>query len=137
MKPGKALYCVLHQQGEFPYLQYHHKLFGFSFSQHTCPRETQLVVSLFKASLSSQFGYLQLRPVAAKSVVSILYHKTHDENLHCTFSKVDEIEKNWGIDLARDESLILSLQTLGMVPTRVWKTLITRLLSYLICLGAS
>ena len=45
---------------------------------------------------------------------------------------MDVIEENWGIDLARDQSLIQWL-----VPTRVWKTLITQLLSYLICLGAS
>jgi len=36
MKPEKAIYCVLHQQDEFPHLHHHNKLFGFSFSQHTC-----------------------------------------------------------------------------------------------------
>jgi len=81
MKPGKAIYCVLHQQDEFPHLQHHHQLFGFSFSQHTCPRETQLVVSLFKASLFSPFGEILSLPV--KPWVSILNYKTHDENLYC------------------------------------------------------
>jgi len=80
MKPGKAIYCVLHQQDEFPHLQHHNKLFGFSFSQHTCPRENQLVMSLFKASLFQPYGDVLGPPVAAiEPKVSILYHTTHDE----------------------------------------------------------
>jgi len=84
MKPEKAIYCVLHQQDEFPHFQHHHKLFGFPFSQHTCPRETQLVVSLFKASLLRPYSnVLQPSVAAIEPEVSILCHKTYDENLHC------------------------------------------------------
>ena len=83
MKPEKAIYCVLHQQDEFPYLQHHHKLFGFSFSQHTCPRETELVVSLFKALLLQRFSYV-LGPTVAElePMVSILCRNTHNQVSH-------------------------------------------------------
>jgi len=56
MKPEKAIYCVLHRQDKFPNGQHYHKIFGFPISQHPCPRETQLVVSLFKALLSQKYA---------------------------------------------------------------------------------
>jgi len=124
MKPEKAIYCVLHQQDEFPHLQHHHKLFGFPFSQHTCPRETQLAVSPFKA-LFRPSGY-GLWPAAAviEPTVSILCHKPMMNFTLCTyFSKVHEIEKNWGIDLAGDQRLILPSERSAL--TQVWKTLVT------------
>jgi len=75
MKPEKAIYCVLHQQDEFPHFQHHHGLFGFPFSQYTCPRETQLVVSLFKASLLRPYSnVLQPSVAAIEPEVSILYY---------------------------------------------------------------
>jgi hypothetical protein len=52
MNPEKATHCVLHQQDELGNFQHHEKLFGFPFSQDSCPGEVQLVVSLFKALLS-------------------------------------------------------------------------------------
>ena len=84
MKPEKAIYCVLHQQDELPHLQHHHKLFGFPFSQYACPRETQLVVSLFKAALLQPIGGI-LKPVVPgmEPKVSLLCHKTHDKILRC------------------------------------------------------
>ena len=83
MKPEKAIYCVLHKQDEFPHLQHHHKLFGFSFSQHTCPREAQLVVSLFKASLSGFYELSERKRASMRPNVSILYHETHDQSFYC------------------------------------------------------
>ena len=83
-KPEKAIYCVLHQQDEFPHFQHHHKLFGFPFSQHTCPRETQLVVSLFRPSLLGPLrDVLEPAATSIEPMVSMLCHKTHDRNLHC------------------------------------------------------
>ena len=52
MKPEKAIHCVLHEQDEFLKVQHHHKILGFRFSQYSCPRETELVVSLLQALLS-------------------------------------------------------------------------------------
>jgi hypothetical protein len=52
MKAEKAIHYVLHQQDEVQNFQHHQKLFGFPFSQDSCPGEAQLVVSLFKALLS-------------------------------------------------------------------------------------
>src|SRR5882757_1965811 len=55
MKAEKTMYCVLHEQDEFLKVEHHHKILGFPFSQYSCPRETELVVSLIKALLS-QYG---------------------------------------------------------------------------------
>jgi hypothetical protein len=52
MKAEKALYCAWHQQDELRNFQHHQRLFGFRFSQDSCPGEAQLVVSLLKALLS-------------------------------------------------------------------------------------
>jgi hypothetical protein len=79
MKPQKAINCVLHQQDKFPNGQHHHKVFGFPFSQHLCPRETQLVVSLFKTLLSQKYGNVldiggELNLTLSKPKVGVLCH---------------------------------------------------------------
>ena len=52
MNPERTIHCVLHQQDESPNLRYHHKNLGSPLSPYSCPRETQLVASLFRALLS-------------------------------------------------------------------------------------
>jgi hypothetical protein len=48
----KAIYCPWHQQDEIRNFQHHEKLFGFPFSQDSCPGQAESVVGLFKALLS-------------------------------------------------------------------------------------
>jgi hypothetical protein len=52
MKPEQAVYCTLHEQGEYPTIQHHHKILGFPFSQDSCSMEAQMVVNLVTALLS-------------------------------------------------------------------------------------
>jgi len=69
MKAEKTMYCVLHEQDEFLKVQHHHKILGFPFSQYSCPRETELVVSLLKALLShygTASSQREIRPAVYK-----------------------------------------------------------------------
>jgi hypothetical protein len=52
MKAEKAVYCALHEQGEYPTIQHHYTIFGFPFSQYSCSMEAQMVVNVLTALLS-------------------------------------------------------------------------------------
>ena len=52
IKFERAVFCVLHQEDTHPEVRHHHKILGFPFMQYSCPRETQLVMSLLTALLS-------------------------------------------------------------------------------------
>jgi hypothetical protein len=52
IKLKESIYCVLHKEDEYPNIQHHHKIRGFPFSHYSCPRESQLVMSLINALLS-------------------------------------------------------------------------------------
>jgi hypothetical protein len=52
MKPEKAIYCTLHEQGQYPTIQHHYKIYGFPFSQYSCSMEAQMVVNLLTTLLS-------------------------------------------------------------------------------------
>jgi hypothetical protein len=52
MKPEKAVYCALHEQGEYPTIQHHYTIIGFPFSEYSCSMEAQVVVNLLTALLS-------------------------------------------------------------------------------------
>jgi hypothetical protein len=53
MMPEKAVYCALHEQGEYPTIQHHYTILGFPFSQYSCSMEAQMVVNLLTALLST------------------------------------------------------------------------------------
>jgi hypothetical protein len=53
MKAEKAVYCALHEQGEYPTIRHHYKILGFPFSEYSCPMEAQMVVTLLTALLSN------------------------------------------------------------------------------------
>jgi hypothetical protein len=52
MKAERAVYCALHEQGEYPIIQHHYKILGFPFSEYSCSMEAQMVVNLLTALLS-------------------------------------------------------------------------------------
>jgi hypothetical protein len=52
MKAEEAVYCALHEQGEYPTIQHHYKILGFPFSEYSCSMEAQMVVNLLIALLS-------------------------------------------------------------------------------------
>jgi hypothetical protein len=52
MKAEEAVYCALHEQGEYPTIQHHYKILGFPFSEYSCSMEIQTVVNLLTALLS-------------------------------------------------------------------------------------
>jgi hypothetical protein len=52
MKPEKAVYCAIHEQGEYPTIRHHYKILGFPFSQYSCSMEAQMVVNMLTALLS-------------------------------------------------------------------------------------
>jgi hypothetical protein len=56
MKPEKAVYCALHEQGEYPTIQHHYMILGFPFSQYSCSTEAQMVVNLLTTLLSKING---------------------------------------------------------------------------------
>jgi len=95
MKAEKALYCAWHQQDELRNFQHHQRLFGFRFSQDSCPGEAQLVVSLLKALLS------KLRPN------SIYMYWASD--LLALEHKEREFEERWSIHSDDNQLLIQAL----------------------------
>jgi hypothetical protein len=52
MNPEKAVYCALHEQGEYPTIRHHYKILGFPFSEYSCSMEAQTVANLLTALLS-------------------------------------------------------------------------------------
>jgi hypothetical protein len=52
MKGEGAVYCALHEQGEYPTIRHHYKILGFPFSEYSCAMEAQTVVNLLAALLS-------------------------------------------------------------------------------------
>jgi hypothetical protein len=52
MKAEKAVYCALHEQGEYPTIRHHYKILRFPFSEYSCSMEAQMVVTLLTALLS-------------------------------------------------------------------------------------
>jgi hypothetical protein len=54
VKPEKTTYCVLHKQSQYLNVEHDHPIItiGYSLSEYSCPRDTQLVVSLLKALVS-------------------------------------------------------------------------------------
>ena len=115
---------------------HHHKLFGFSFSQHTCPRETELVVSLFKALLLQGFSYVLGPTVEPK--VSILCHKTHDQISHCILCLQDGWDwEKMGHRLSQRPKPHSIFAKARVGTNKSMENSHHPLLSYLICLGSS
>jgi hypothetical protein len=52
MKAEEAVYCALHEQGEYPTIRHHYKILRFPFSEYSCSMEAQMVVTLLIALLS-------------------------------------------------------------------------------------
>jgi hypothetical protein len=52
MKAEEAVYCALHEQGEYPTIRHHYKILGFPFSEYSCSMEAQMVVNLLTVLLS-------------------------------------------------------------------------------------
>jgi hypothetical protein len=52
MKAEKAVYCALHEQGEYPTIQHHYKILGFPFSEYSCSMEARMVVNLLEVLFS-------------------------------------------------------------------------------------
>lgn len=56
IRSGNSICHVFPQLDEYPNFQHHPKIFGFPLSKHSCPRETELVVTLAKGFLLQTVG---------------------------------------------------------------------------------
>jgi hypothetical protein len=52
IKAEEAVYCALHEQGEYPTIRHHYTILGFPFSEYSCSMEAQMVVNLLTTLLS-------------------------------------------------------------------------------------
>lgn len=55
IRSGNSI-CHIFAQDDFRNIQHHPKIFGFPLSKYSCPRESELVVSLAKGLLSQTVG---------------------------------------------------------------------------------
>jgi hypothetical protein len=76
MKAEEAVYCALHEQGEYPTIQHHYKILGFPFSEYSCSMEAQTVVNLLTTLLSKadeDYAYTGVRRSVIEKVCTLWF----------------------------------------------------------------
>jgi hypothetical protein len=109
MKAEEAVYCALHEQGEYPTIQHHYKILGFPFSQYSCSMEAQMVVNLLTALLSEADEFpivIGFQEPVYEKVCTLCLGILPSYSVSATGH---EILKTWGCNSYEDQRHITSL----------------------------